>query len=536
MVLFMWTHFFFEHAHFSLNVVAALILFAVAWLYFDAWLVSRTYRELTRVVGFILLSLSFLLHGVLVETQAIGDSIIPAVVQSWGYSFTRLSGYLFVIISLLLDPINEKPDTKPLVLKKPPKRKSLEYIGVLPSTQTIFTIGAAPLLSILTGLLYLYRATAGLERHLRPVAVAFFLLTLAEFFSIRSLFAFTNDIALYELLKPYGIVWIIEHFLLLMSMLFLGKWVFSYLLKRFETQLLFFFTTGTITIFLLTSVTFTALLLSTMEKAALEHVAKQAQLFDVVLDGSKQELVSFGQAIANDQNIQSMLTTNKRRELANNIARTLENSHLTSLMITKPDGTLVADGKALERFGTNELDASLQRDEALRFLRVVQTGLLPAIAIQTVVPIRTQDLLVGYVVAQRDIDTALLDGIKQKTGLDISLFTGETLSATTVTMGTTRPLGIIEANEIIHQQVLVHKQSWTGRTQLLQRTYLSSYAPVMNAQQESVGMIFVGQPADLLLASSKRATELTFLVSTLCMILSLFPSYLITRYIVKQIR
>src|SRR5258708_7365108 len=63
----MWYQFILENSHFAINMFAALVFLAVAWLHFDAWLESRAAREGFRFLGFVILAVSFVAHAVLLE-------------------------------------------------------------------------------------------------------------------------------------------------------------------------------------------------------------------------------------------------------------------------------------------------------------------------------------------------------------------------------------------------------------------------------------------------------------------------------------
>src|SRR3989344_8370676 len=73
----MWFDFITQNLHFGLNLLVALVFFAVSWLYFDSWRTARAIRSLIKAAGFVLLSLSFLVHSTLVESIIISSSLLP---------------------------------------------------------------------------------------------------------------------------------------------------------------------------------------------------------------------------------------------------------------------------------------------------------------------------------------------------------------------------------------------------------------------------------------------------------------------------
>jgi hypothetical protein len=64
------------NGHFTLNLLAGLVCFAVAWLYFDAWVGRHTTAEGTKSVGFGLLSVGFVIHSTAIEQALLSTSIL----------------------------------------------------------------------------------------------------------------------------------------------------------------------------------------------------------------------------------------------------------------------------------------------------------------------------------------------------------------------------------------------------------------------------------------------------------------------------
>ena len=95
-----------------------------------------------------------------------------------------------------------------------------------------------------------------MERHLKPVSLGFFILGLAELLGVSIGFRDTANVALANLVAPFRPLWITERVILLIAIYIFGRWVWGYLLKRFETQLFMIFTTATLAIFLITTVAF----------------------------------------------------------------------------------------------------------------------------------------------------------------------------------------------------------------------------------------------------------------------------------------
>ena len=110
----MWSAFFWENAHFAANFLVALVFFAMFWLYFDAWLERKVWDEVPKLLGVLLLSLSFVIHATQMETGIIATSFLNSGWQEGAFLVTRIAGYILLIIGVILDPLQPAPKTKGL--------------------------------------------------------------------------------------------------------------------------------------------------------------------------------------------------------------------------------------------------------------------------------------------------------------------------------------------------------------------------------------------------------------------------------------
>src|SRR3989304_2194319 len=286
----MWIQFFLENTRFAISLFAGLVFFAVGWLYFDAWLEKRERKEQIRYLGFFLLALSFLFAATQVESSLI-EIPLPLLVRGtidFLSVAARIGGYLLIIRSLIIAPIHPRPDVDKLdtAVFLPPIFKfsgfSLLY----------------PVLCAWVGFLYLKRATTGLERHLKPVALSFFALALSELISVGFLFRNTTNVTLYNLVAPFGPLWFARYLTLGLAVFILGKWVFGYLLKRFFTQLFMIFTTSILLIFLLTAVSFTAVLVRNIQSETFRRLETDVGVLSYAIETKKAQTLSDAQLVA----------------------------------------------------------------------------------------------------------------------------------------------------------------------------------------------------------------------------------------------
>jgi hypothetical protein len=535
----MWSQFFLENAHFALNVFAALTFFAVAWLYFDAGLNRENIREILRVIGFSLLSTSFLAHAAQVESTLLPAIPISSVIIAAVFAITRIGGYLSLIASLLLDPIQPKPQTG----STDPYKKISQIVPVGGGFGTIMTSFLYPFLALMIALMYLRRATIGLERHLKPVAIGFLVLTVSEFMSLFTLFRTTTNVRLFEIVAPFGPIWIVEHLILLIASIIIVKWVFGYLLKRFETQLFIILTTIIVIIFLIITVSFTGLLVSNVITISSNELSTDAKVLVYTISAKQAEILSDTQAIAADPQVLAALDSKLNRlTLADTAEKRLIAKKQSFLIIVGSSGQVVARGEDKYQFGD-----SLSSDPLVKLaltgksqaaIKVAEGVMAPEIVVYAASPIMKNSVIVGAVVEGITLDNAFLDGIQKATGLEASLYGGNIISATTLKTAdsVTRPIGIKLENTAVKNKVLTNGKEYLGSISLLNRPYFASYLPLTGIDNSNLGMIFVGVPQRNVLTMAGRSIELTFLIVIVLMVIMVIPAYVISKYIASQVK
>lgn len=93
-------------------------------------------------------------------------------------------------------------------------------------------------------------------------------------------------------------------------------------------------------------------------------------------------------------------------------------------------------------------------------------------------------------------DYALIDQIREQTGLDITLFYQDTRILTTVTdKNGQRIIGTGAPEEVIKNVLTANEARFYNNTQIYGTSYFSYYMPLCNQDGSVVGMLFVGKPS-----------------------------------------
>lgn len=542
----MWYQFIWQNIHFAVNFFSAFVMFGVFWLYLDAWSEKKPKRDLFKLIGLAILSFSFVLDAAHVEGISKVESIFNIALFQNLFSWSRIIGYLLLIIGLANEPLMKRPNVKGL------SAQDWKVSGGIAGLRFQNFIHWLPVnyvwMSLLVGLLYLRKATTGLERHLKPVAYGFLVISFSELLSLASYFQNSKNVDIYKLVTPYGPIWIIKLLTLLLGSILISRWVWKYLITRLQSQLFMIFTTGILIIFLVITAAFSAILLKQIQNAALSQMETSVKVLGYAIDRQQAEMLSDAKVISQNSQIRQALLANQREDLATYIQNYLFSKKLSFVTVVNDQAQVQVRGSDPERFGDSlSSDAYIQRSllgEEISTVKVDEGLISPQMSVEALVPIYDSDdthsdrKIIGSVIVGQTINNTFLDGLKKSTGLDASIYGGNVLAASTFVSSdnTSRRLGVVEKSPKINQQVLEAGKTYVGSISLYNLPYYSAYLPLKDSDQITVGMLFVGQPQNIIYKTASLSIEFTFLIAAALILISVYPSYLITKYVVYQLK
>lgn len=532
----MWTQFFLENIHFSIYIFTALVFFAVFWLYWDAWLTKKNLKELPKILGFLFLSLSYLANSAKIESTILPTSPISREFLPTITVVAQFLGYVLLIIGLTKEPLQRHPSLKEKLAQ-----------AIIPFTLFSFSFLTplrllVPILIFVTAFLYLRRSTKGLERHLRPISLSFYIICASELVSLTSFFRDTTNVNLYNLVSPFGLLWISQHAILFIGIFILGKWVWGYLLKRLHTQLFMVFTLASLFIFLFTTVSFTALLLKNIQDETLSRLDTDVKVLKLAIESKEEEIASDVEVLAQDRRVQEGLSDEESLGDLIEISESfLVGKKLTSLVIVDSLGQIVARGEDRENVGESLSEDILVKralsGESTSSVVVKDGVVAPEILIQSAVSVKKDSEIVGVVLAGEVLDNAFVDSVKKATELEAGIYGHNVLSASTIVApdGKSRWVGAVQTDERVNKKVLEEGVSYTGSVSIYNTDYYGAYLALKDADEVPVGMLFVGKPQVVVLQTAARSIEFTFLFTATLIVFSIIPSYLVSRYLTYQI-
>lgn len=507
---------------FGVSLFISLVFFAVGWLHLDSWKLDKKNIYLLRSVGFFLLSISVILSSVRSSNDILNYSVI----------IFEIFGCSLIVLSLIISPITKNPNNRMNFLFFPLTLEALNnYLLFIP-----------PVIYTLTTVLYFYRATKGLEKQLKGVAISFIFFSFASLLKILYFWQGSSTVIVNNLLTKFGLVDILVIILEFVGASVLAVWMWGYI--RFRVQIQIFITTlGLIlSIFLLTTFSFTFILLKNIESNTLDDLTSSAKVVLYSLERLQFESLANTKAVAQNQEIVNNFSNNLRDKLFINTNSFMLSQNLSFLDIVSPSGKVYvsAEDKDIKNKSLSEDPVAVSAIKGVSIATLGKKGgpITPTIEAKASSPITNRaNAVVGAVIAGFTVDSAFLDNIKESTGMEITLYADNIRSASTflASDGKTRLVGIKENNTKIVDEVLKKGNSWNGELSVINKPYYLVFLPIKSYNEEIIGMVSVGKPQSALSKTAQKSIDTTLTASAILVVLSVLPAYFVSKYIEENI-
>lgn len=518
----MWNQLYSSQFHYAIHLFGAVVYFAAGWLYFDAYTKNHAYLK-SRIIGLFILALGSLVEGMTLQITA--QSTQGFMFGSVGRYILPVIGYVSIFLSFPFDPVQSKPVHTFFSSLSMPLRNA--YLTLLPVS------------SLSVALMYFVHVSEGLEWHLLLPAVSFFIITIAEVFNaIQGVFSGTHVIHLANLIAPFGLFWWAEHLMLLIGFIFLMRWVFWYLLKSFEMQVVFISTVSVAILTFFITTFFVYNLSNSLLDEISHQVAQTVKVFSYSIDSKKREALADARFIASDLRLTAAIKDSKEVVIRSIMQEYAISRSIRGLLLVNADGSplartdnenILSDGKLYDP-AIREVQKGIDTAEMV----AVPGVSVPTIYMLAAVPVRSENIVVGAVLLAYSLDSALLQGIKKNLGLEGAIFAGDRLSVTSM-RNADALIGMKETNPQIIKDVLVDGKRYEGEVLYNATEYLGSYEPMLDASDTPIGMLYVGRSVGDVYSILFRSIQATYIASTFLLLLSIFPALYVAKYIIYQV-
>lgn len=461
----------------------ALVFSSMSWLYFDAMAVRPQKSVLLRALGAMILGIAYLGGAVLVEgTTITWLSGLGEVIDLF-----KILGYLILIMGVWSEPLSKRPNSEAVVAK-----------GFLP----VWLVGTftylLPVLPALVGLGYLRRASVGLERHLKGMAFGMYTLSIAEILDLRRLYVESSDVRIYDVVREFGPLWIVQLLVLLAGFWMISRWVFGYLLKRFETQITLFMGMLVMSVFAVATTVFTYVMSSQLEQGALRETNSALVMIKNNWAREGDELSKVGQGFVG-------VDSSDKEQLAKMIG---EAKYQVKVLDT--DFRDVVSGEKIENLNINMVGKI--------GYQVSGIGSARKVLLQSVIAREG-----GFVLTETEMGSAQLEKSAQDTGMALRIYHDETVVGASAVPGypdIPSPLGLIRQ----------------GGDRLGGINYTMTREDLTTGEGVKVAELETAMPISELWKSVGTALAYTYMAGVLILILMELPAIGIAKYLTRQLQ
>jgi len=500
--------FWYNNFHFALEFYGAIALIVAAWLAVDAFVLTKRKSALLKALGFGFFAVWQVIHALDVKNE-----------------FWLLFGMTSLVVGLFLVLLD-------LYVEMTPGRpKSFELIFVLPALARLWPTYAfvGGILAGLTALLAFYRYRSELNQPLKWFWVSMGLISIS---------LFTSTVASSHL-ETGNAWWLAEHAIRIAGFLFLSAWVQQYLWQRLREQMLLIFVTMALMISLVVTFTFSALLLGQMRRITLQNLTANARIFSSYIERLRDEAKTRSLLAAKDPGLIAAASSGNFAAMEDRIRAMRQESGADLLTLTDPTGAVMQratyrTARADTLAGEPAVVGALQGKPTADFSSLPPEGL----SVRGASPIYSTSTkaLIGTVETGFLLDGIFLDNFKRSTDIDMSLFAGDTLHASTILDidGQTRPLGLKLAGFSSLNEGLAGGKAKAGSMVFFGRSHLTSQIGIYSGNS-LIGVISASYP-ELAIAETAVATNRLTLLVTLAIVMALLvPGYLVMKKVAEAV-
>lgn len=533
----MFTQLFLPTLSFIIHVLGAAAIFLLSWVIFDALKVApkreKKYPKYLQGLGFLLVGLYFLLA----RSFDLAAPVLEAFQILFLLALFCLSAGFYVeptpTFRLMKKTSVSRPNPAFIILLSLPLFIGL-YLWSKPQWGQYF-YGLTMAYELFIFVVLFVKVIRGNQRQLGTLGWGFFFLFLAQGTGLLNALLL-EDLRFEVWTGIYGGFWLLDIlFIFLASFLFIGRYAYAFLRFRMTPQLFMNFFASSFFIFFAVVVVLLLVLLDDFQGNTLFNLNASGKAIEMSIVDKKNDSILAAKALVNNVSFLDAVENEDSAALSSVVQDIFETSGADSIVVTNEAAlslyeTLNPDSYG-SNFSTDKYFLRALQGEATNTLNTEPGVLAPVILVQTYLPVVRGEQIVGAVMVEFSIDDQLVDSIKEKTGLEVTLFAGNTRSATTFTMdGDLQRLnGTLEENPEVLETVLVRGETYEGTANIFNVEYLCVYSPLKDNDGNIIGMIFVGEPSRLLLALAHESVQTTLRITALLILLSLIPNYFFAR-------
>jgi hypothetical protein len=543
--------FLYEFSYFLAASLAILVSISAFALFILTFRYERKLQTVWRALGFLLLALAFLI--LIWERKEPSISLLAVILQAFAlFSIYRGVAKEPRLVHLIEVPSSERAMERPglkLGKEKLMESKSLVmvvilvilvlllllpgslYIGaylpsLLEAIATVFIIGTIFIQ------IRRYRADKNVV-NLHPM-IGYIFLLIRGLAMILYRLPDLNIVILRKLSLPYSLAWQLAVLATFLAFIFLGLWAWNFIKVRTFLRTYVVFISLVILVSTVGALIFTLFVFKVIENNNLELMQKGADTESVIMNDRANTAMFIAGLIADDTRVLQAVKGGNYGTLLELTTKYLESSEADILRIYNTYGEIIAspsDPRDKGRLFQDDktLIFTMTEKKQVRTFATYPGVLADFIVTRALFPLIANNQTIGAIEVGFKFDNAFVDFSKEKTNLDVTIYTGSRISATTLKTAdqVSRYVGSEEVNKDVLNNTLRQGKNYTTTLDRFGEIYYSAFSPIRDVNGQIIGMVSVGTPTFLLLDAMRQQLVTTFIiVALLSALISLIGYYL----------
>ncbi len=236
----------------------------------------------------------------------------------------------------------------------------------------------------------------------------------------------------------------------------------------------------------------------TMQNFASENSIAQARGSTLTLEDKIHELeersLLNAKTVADNSNLVSAVFSKDAGTIKGILATAIQNYGIDFVFVTDRSGELVysnIESVSLTDAAAQEALAAAQAGEEHTLLETTVTSRFSAFSF---VPVKASGAIIGSLALGYALDNeAIVDGVKNVLGDDVTIFLGDTRINTTIEKDGLRVVGT-KASAAVVEKVLNRGEAFSGSVTIEGMPYMAYYLPLKDSAGNIVGVLFGGNP------------------------------------------
>jgi len=263
-----------------------------------------------------------------------------------------------------------------------------------------------------------------------------------------------------------------------------------------------------------------------------EIVDKKAEILESIMEDKMVNVKNMVDWFENSGRLIKSLKANNRDDVIDFGKIAMKDFNLDYWLVTDTQGIVIARAHKPESFGDSIVDqVNIQKALSGEKSVGIETEKNVGLFIRAGCPVIDENgNIIGVVSMGYTMSTDLFaDDMSGILNSDVTLFDGIQRVGTTLKDGDKRLTGTKLENKEVEQTVLIEGKKTSGINKILGKSYYSVYMPIADANNEIIGMYFVGEPISIIKKLVNGLTIFQIITTIMAMSISIFVLSLILR-------